>query len=250
MKTVRSLERGIDILLSFTKQRPFQTVEEIARAIDVPRSSVYRFLSSLKNAGLVEQEPQSGRYTLGLKVLELGEIVHGRLELETIAIPFIKKLAHSCGETVELILPYDDHGMCVYAEESSYPLRLSPGKGQRLPLHIGASAQVLLAWLPEEKRDRVLSGPLVRMTPNTICDPQALRERLELIRRQGYMITCGEAYLGSVGIAAPIFDRVGNVAASLSISGPAERMVPEKREQIVRELEEVAAEVSRLLGMR
>ena len=131
------------------KQRPSQTAEEIAQAIGVPRSSVYRFLLSLKGAGLVEQEPQSGRYTLGLKLLELGEIVHGRLDLERVAAPLIKELARRCGETVELIVPYDDHGMCIYAEESSSPLRLSPGRGQRLPLYIGASEQVLLAWLPE-----------------------------------------------------------------------------------------------------
>ena len=117
--------------------------------------------------------------------------MHGRLDLERVAAPLIKELARRCGETVELIVPYDDHGMCIYAEESSSPLRLSPGRGQRLPLYIGASEQVLLAWLPEEVRERVLSGPLTPMTPNTGCDPQVLRERLELIRRQGYMITMG-----------------------------------------------------------
>ena len=77
-----------------------------------------------------------------------------------------------------------------------------------------------------------------------------LRERLELIRRQGYMITHGEAYLGSTGIAAPVFDHGGAVLASISVSGPADRMGPEKREQIVRDLKKVAREVSRLMGGR
>lgn len=250
MKTVRSLERGIDILFSFSKEKPSMTVDEIAIAIGVPRSSVYRFLLSLKNAGLVEQEPQTGRYTLGLRLLELGEIVHSRLELETIAIPFIKELARSCGETVELIVPYNDHGICIYAEESSSPLRLAPGIGQMLPLYAGASVQVLLAWMPEEKRERICFGPLVPLTPNTICDPQALRERVELIRRKGYVITFGEAYLGSIGIAAPIFDRDRNVVASISVSGPAERMVPDKQEQIVQELKKAVVEITRLMAMR
>ncbi len=250
MKTVRSLERGIDILFSFSKERPTQTVEEIAQAIGVPRSSVYRFLLSLKQAGLVEQEPHTGRYMLGLKLLELGEIVHGRLELERIAVPLIKELAQSCGETVELIVPVDDHGMCIYAEESSYPLRVAPGKGQMLPLYAGASEQVLLAWMPEEVQNRVCSGPLLPLTPNTICDPQGLRERLVTIRRQGYVVTCGEVYLGSVGIAAPVFDRDGNVAGSISVSGLADRMDPEKQRQIVGELKKIVAEVSRLLAMR
>ena len=250
MKTVRSLERGIDILLSFSKQRPSQTAEEIAQAIAVPRSSVYRFLLSLKSTGLVEQEPQTGRYILGLKLLELGGIVHGRLDLELVAAPLVKDLARSCGETVELIVPHNNQGMCISAEESSSPLRLAPERGQLLPLHVGASEQVLLAWMPEEVRERVLSGPLVRMTPNTVCDPHALRERLELIRRQGHMITTGEAFLGSTGIAAPIFDRKGDVVASISVSGPAERMGADKQEMIVGELKKVAAEVSRLMAMR
>ena len=176
--------------------------------------------------------------------------MHGRLQLEAVAAPLIKELARSFGETVELTIPYDGHGMCTYAEESAYPLRLAPGRGQMLPLHIGASGQVLLAWMPEEVRERLLSGPLEPMTPNTICDPRALRERLELIRRQGYMITHGEAYLGSTGIAAPVFGRDGGVMASISVSGPAERMGPEKQEQIVRDLTKAVAEVSRLMGMR
>lgn len=250
MKTVQSLERGIDILFSFSKERPSQTVEDIAQAIGMPRSSVYRFLLTLKREGLLEQDQQSGRYTLGLKLLELGEIVHSRLVLETIAIPYIKELARLSGETVQLIAIYDDRGMCIYAEESSSPLRVAPERGQTLPLYAGASEQVILAFLPEEKRERVLSGSLVPLTPRTVTDPDALRARLEEIRRQGYVITSGEAYLGSIGVAAPVFDRDRNAVASISVSGPTERMDREKQEFLRRELLRITREVSRLLAMR
>jgi len=121
MKEVRSLERGINILFQFRKERPFLTPEEITRAVKLPKSSIYRFLLTLRKLGLIERDTLTGRYFLGLRLLELEEVVHSAIDLESIAKPLLVKLGEFSGETVQLNILRNDHGICLYGVESPPP---------------------------------------------------------------------------------------------------------------------------------
>jgi len=248
MAHVRSLQKGIDILFRFSLERPSMTVEEIAECIRMPVPTAYRFVKTLRERGLLEQNSRPGYYRLGLKLLELEGIIHRKMDLESVSIPLLKELAAKTGETVQLTVINADRGICIYVEESPSALRIAPEKGRALPLHAGASVQVILAFLPEDEQRRICEGPLQRFTPDTITDPRVLKKRLAIIRDQGYIITSEEVYIGSVGVAAPIFNRDRRVIASVALSGPIQRMNDKRREATKMEVIRVAREISRILG--
>jgi DNA-binding IclR family transcriptional regulator len=248
MTAIRSLQRGIDILFLFNSERPSLTVEEIARSIAIPIATAYRFVRTLKEEGLLERDSLSGRYSLGLRLLELEAAIHRKMDLESVSIPLLKALAATSGETVQLTVVNADRGICTYVEESASALRMAPEKGGVLPLHAGASVQVILAFLPEEDQERICRRPLKRFTNCTITNPEDLRKRLAKIRKERYAVTFGEVYLGSVGVAAPIFDRTKRVIASVAVSGPMQRMTKARREVIRRDIIRVANRISQTLG--
>jgi DNA-binding IclR family transcriptional regulator len=246
---IRSLQKGIDILFLFNPERPSMTVEEIAQCARIPVPTAYRFVKTLREKGLLEPESRPGHYCLGLKLLELEEVIHRTMDLESVSIPRVKELAAKTGETVQLTVINADRGMCIYVEESPSALRIAPEKGRTLPLHAGASVQAILAFLPEDDQKRICEGPLKRFTPNTITDPRVLKKRLATIRDQGYVITSEEVYIGSVGIAAPLFNRDRRVIASVAVSGPTQRMTEKRREIIKTWVVRAAREISQILGL-
>ncbi len=248
MNPIRSLQKGIDMLFLFTKDRTSMTVEEIARAIKMPIPSAYRFIATLKERGLLEKDPRTGRYSLGLRLFKLEEAVRRKLNLEAVAVPLLKELAQVTGETVQLTVLNEDRGICIFVEESTSPLRIAPEKGRSLPLHAGASVQVILAFLPEAAQNRFYRRRMEKFTDRSITNPTALKKRLADIRRQGYAETSGEVYLGSVGIAAPIFNGAQRIIASVAVSGPEQRMDQKKREFTRNEVLQVAAKISEVLS--
>jgi len=244
MKAVQSLERGIHILFQFTKERPFLTTDEIAQAVNLPKSSVYRFLATLKKLGVVERQPLTGRYALGLNVLALAAAVHSSIDLESIARPLLAKLGEFSGETVQLNLRDADQGICLYGVESPSAFRLAPERGKIIPLHAGASGLSILAFMEPAAQARICAGPLARFTPDTITAPEKLHALLAEIRQQGYVITAQQVYLGSLGIAAPVFGKNRQVLGSVSVSAPIPRITEPQKNILKDEIVRVAQELT------
>ena len=244
MKTLQSLERGLHILFQFTRKQPFMTVEEIAQAVHLPKSSVYRFLFTLRKQGLLDRDPLTVRYSLGLRLLELEEVVHSTIDFETISKPFLTQLGEFSGETVQLNILHGDHGICLYGIESPSAFRLAPEKGRIIPLYAGASGLSILAFMVQDAQNKICEGPLEQFTPYTITDPEKLKSRLVKIQQQGYVITEQEVYIGSLGIAAPVFGKEQQVIGSVSLSGPIQRIDEEQKQAILDELIRTTQEIS------
>lgn len=243
----QSLIRGLNILSLFSSDRPAWTVKDMAQAIAVPLPTTYRLVKILATQGLLERNPATADYRLGLKFLEFGSVVHHHLDLETLARPLVKKLAAASGETAQFTLLRAGQGVCVVVEESRSTLRVAPETGRTLPLHAGASVQAILAFLPGPEQRRVCGPRLDRFTPRTLTDAATLGQRLRTIRRQGYAVSRAEVYPGALGIAAPVFDAASRVIGSLAISGPVARMVP-KRQALTASVVALAREFSEGLG--
>ncbi len=131
MKEVQSLERGINILFQFSRKRPAMRAEELATAVNLPKSSIYRFLRTFMKHGLLERDPLTGQYSLGLRLLELEEVVHSKIDIETISKPFLMAFGEFSGETVQLNVLHGEHGICLYGVESPSAFRLAPEKRNR-----------------------------------------------------------------------------------------------------------------------
>ncbi len=243
----QSLAKGLKILFLLNRNGEGMTVKSIADGIEVPLPTAYRLVRVLTQYGLLERNERPGHYELGRTLLEFAGCIRQRLNIATVAKPLVEKLAQISGETVQLTLRNGDHGTCILVEESHSTLRVAPETGHVLPLHAGASVQVLLAFLPDDEQRRMFDAPLKRFTPNTLTDPGKLLRRLRTITRQGYAVSRGETYPGAMGIAAPIFDAGGRVIASLAVSGPAQRMA-QKRAAITESTTALAREISQLMG--
>jgi len=220
-------ERAIDVLLLFDEEHPVLTAGEIARRLDMPRSTTYRYLQTLRSYNLIEEDARGG-FRLGTRIFQLGRIARQGLGYVEVARAYMDELAALTGEVVLLTRRAGNQVVCVERVEGDprHPIRLSYERGHVLPLHAGASAKVLLAFSDPGDIDATLGSidSLPRYTERTVTDKTALRRQLERIRSDGYALSAGEVDAGVRGIAAPILQPDGRAAAGLSVVGPQFRL--------------------------
>ncbi|GHD42363.1 IclR family transcriptional regulator [Streptomyces galbus] len=211
-------DKALDILGLFSEERLTVSGQEVAAALGTARSTAYRYLQTLVNSGFLEENPAGG-YRLGVRTLELARLARRGYGLSDIALPVMKELCTQLGETVLLTRRSGAAAICLERCEADHPVRISYERGSMLPVNAGASAQVLLAWLPEEQcRDLLSTERLQRFTARTVTDPDALIDRFAQIRTDGYSVSRGELDPDILGIAAPIRADSGDVIAALSVA--------------------------------
>lgn len=211
-------DRALTILLMFSDERRQISANDIAEHLNVSRSTAYRYAQTLVNSEFLTEDPGSG-FMLGPKVMELARIARHSHGLSDITLPIMRTLAAEFRDTVLLTRRVGPAILCTEREEwPGQYIRLSYERGSRLPLNAGASAYILLAWLPEDLVRTLLAAEELRTyTANTLTDHDAIIERLRQIRADGYCIARGEVDRDVIGIAAPIFDASGDVHAGLSM---------------------------------
>lgn len=243
-------DRTIDLLFLFDERHPVRSAAELSELLDMPRSTTYRYLQTLRSSGLIEEDDDARGFRLGARVLQLARVARAGLGLSEASLPTMREVAARTGEAVLLTRRSRSSVVCVELVESSQPgVRLSWERGHALPVHAGASAKVLLAFSTPAEIDVVLAAArLPRYTARTIINPKLLRKQLEEIRAQGYAITDGEVDEGVRGIAAPIFSPHGPIAAGLSVAGPAYRLDDARLPAVLRAVREGAEAITRRLA--
>ena len=248
MNQVRSVRRAIRILEAF-REGSSHTVTELARSLKLPKSSVYELVSTLAAEGLVTKEDSTSRYRLGLRLVELARTADHDLEVRQVARPLLEKLRDRLNETVQLTIL--DGGEILYVDgcESSRQLRTFFQSGDRAPLHCTALGKAILANLPPGEKERYLRRKGLRaFTPGTLTDPAALRRELDRTAARGYSVDDMEHEEDVRCVGAPIRDREGRAFASISVSGPAHRLRPDRDAEIARRVMAVAEQISWRLG--
>ena len=238
-------DRALDILMMFTETQPIISGTAVAERLGVARSTAYRYLQSLVSTRFLEESPGGG-FRLGLRVLEIARLARRSYGLSEIAVPFMTTLAEDVQETVLLTRRAGDLVVCVdRAETGTRAVRISYERGSSLPINAGASALVLLAWSPDDETRQLLRATeLHRFTPATLTDVDAIMERLTRIQEAGYSITRAELDPDVIGIAAPIRDENGRVAAAVSIAALSSRVTPEAEAEIVERVLATARDIS------
>ncbi|NBD27583.1 IclR family transcriptional regulator [Paenibacillus glycinis] len=225
--TVRSVERALDLLLCFTDQREW-AMTELADKVGLHKSTVHRMLATLEQRGFVARDPASDRYRLGLRIWELSANMSGADDPAVIGLPEMERLRDLLGETISLYLRDGNERIRIQAVQSVQAIRRVAPIGARLPLYVGASSKVLIAFEEPDKREELLQDA---SWPDSF-DRQQYREQLGEWRMLGYATSVEEREQGAAAVAAPIVSRTGKLVAALSVSGPANRLTPEKmREQ-------------------
>jgi IclR family KDG regulon transcriptional repressor len=246
LSTVRNAAR---LLKAFLTREESIGVSELARRLDLGKSNVHRLLSTLVTEGLVEQDPRTGGYRLGIVMFELGEAVKVHLDLHAAAGPVLAHLREQTGESSQVGVLDGDEVVYVDRLESAHSLRLFTETGRRVPAHCTSSGKVLLAHGAEHDREAFLGRRgLARLTPQTITDPALLRDELATVRARGWAEAINEREIGVASIAAPIRNIHGDVVAAISIGAPVARFGAVPRRRIARALVEAGEAVSRRLG--
>jgi len=249
---VQSLEWALNILEVLAQEGAPMTVTELSEKVGLKISTVHRLLTTLGHRGYVTQDPESSKYRLGLKMLEMGNAALYHSDIRTVARPYLEEIVERCNETANLAVL--DGSDVVYIDQvESHNLiivKMFAQPGNRGPVHCTASGKALLAFLPPDKLEQVLSQvDFVRYTDETITDKDQLLKELKRIKQEGYALDWGEMEEHVRCIAAPIFNHEGKAVASISISGPSNRITTYyMKNELVDIVVDIANRVSRKLG--
>jgi DNA-binding IclR family transcriptional regulator len=246
LATVRN---ALHLLEQFTYTEPVLGVSELARRLGLAKSTVHRMLTTLLDEGFV-QKTADGRYRLGLRLYDLGQLVVNSLEVREVAHPTLERLRNETRETVHLaVLEGAD---VVYLErfESPSTLRLFGRLGRRMPAHSTSSGKCLLAYAPPDAIDAVVAAGLPRLAPRTLTSRAMLIRALRQVRRDGYASSIDESEPGVTSVGAPVFGFDGTAIAAVSVAGPSLRITPESIPRYSRLVRRAADAVSTGMGHR
>jgi DNA-binding IclR family transcriptional regulator len=244
--TTQSVDKATAILKQFSTDEPQLGVSELARRLNLTKSTVHRLLRSLLRAGMVAQDPENRRYMLGRGTVQLGYTAIYSDPLLHAALPYLHYLAQQVGESAFLAERRGLHGAPVL-QVLSPMMQEQLGWYTTTPLHSTASGKVLLAYAPESVFKDVLDAGLVQETENTITDPAELRRETEKVRERGYATAFEESLLGTNAFAVPVKDPEGEVIATLAIAGPSYRLTRDQALMSVEKLKAVSGEITRKL---
>ncbi|MGG2199872.1 IclR family transcriptional regulator [Paenibacillus validus] len=240
----------LDVLVPQGSEKEM-SVTEISRELGMPVQSVHRILNSLSRHGFVAQNKKTKKYKLGLCVMKYGFLMWDSLMLRSLARPFMEELSQKTKESVYLATRENTEGVYIDSIDSPQMLKISEPIGLRLPLFVGASNRVILAYLSKKVQDTLLMNVDWDKTPSLIrLSADYIMKDLEVIRARGYAMTSGEATEGTTGIGAPIFSFENTVIGSLNVAGPSLRFTPEKMETYAYQVKKYADLISKELGYR
>ncbi|MFV2198556.1 IclR family transcriptional regulator [Nocardiopsis sp. LOL_012] len=240
-----SSRKVLGLLLAFDERRHTLTAVELAREIDAPLSSVYRYLSVLRASGLVEEAEAAGSYRLTFRVIGMARAARAAWgSVEHLARPVLDRLAERTGETALLVKRTGTAAVCVDRAESPHPVRLQFDPGQPMALHRGSAARVLLSGMPARERADYLArlSEEAALPSGTGLRPPTEGE-LALVAEQGWTQSFEEVDQGIWGVAAAVSEQ-GRLVAAIGVAGPLFRLEQGQRERVSSLVREGAAEVS------
>ncbi|MBU9810677.1 DNA-binding transcriptional regulator KdgR [Rahnella sp. C60] len=246
--SVSSVLKVFGILQALGEEREIG-ITELSQRVMMSKSTVYRFLQTMKSLGYVAQEGESEKYSLTLKLFELGARALQNVDLIRSADIQMRELSRLTRETIHLGALDEDGIVYIHKIDSMYNLRMHSRIGRRNPLHTTAIGKVLLAWGDKTEVNALLQViEFTRSTENTIMNAADLQTALDQVRVQGFGEDNEEQEQGLRCIAVPVFDRFGVVIAGLSISFPTIRFSEESKSHYVEMLHTAARNISEQIG--
>ncbi|MFY9680318.1 MAG: IclR family transcriptional regulator [Candidatus Sulfotelmatobacter sp.] len=247
---ITALQRGLRLLQLFSESPHGLTAKQVAGRSRLPVSTVHRFLANLEGSGFLNCSGD-GVYHLGIACFAIGQVALGQLDIRRVSQPYLQELNRQTRETIHLTVR---HGLsAVYVEKLDSPeqLRIHSRIGASVPLYCTAVGKVMLAYMPDDERERLLPQLTLQcLTPNTVSNFQELNSELFRVRKNGYACDLEEHELHIRCLAAPIWDHAGGVNASLSITAPVVRMAVTRLRQLAPLIQTAGLQISRQLGYR
>jgi IclR family transcriptional regulator, KDG regulon repressor len=246
---IRSVTKAIRLLETLGREPGAVGVTELARQLDMDKSSVSRMLRTLEQAGFVAQDPVTQRYTLGLALGILGHKALRRVDLRSAAKPTLQTLAERTGECAHIAIMADNRAFYIDQAAPDRGVMVDAPVGTLAPLYCTALGKSLLAWQPDRIRESIIDTMRFEpFTRRTILDADSLRRHLTEVKRNGVAYDDEEFSVGVRCIAAPVFKLDGLVCGAVGVSGPSPRMSDDRLREWEGLVREEAADLSRRLG--
>ncbi|WP_053384519.1 IclR family transcriptional regulator [Leucobacter celer] len=247
--TVGSLRRGLEILDMFTAERESIGIGEMALHLDIHKSSASRLASTLAQMGYLRSSSAQGVYRLGARLSALGALASRQLDLVETVLPHLQLLTNLTGETGHLAVLDGPLAKTIAITDGWHTVRMHTYVGKTNFAYCSSMGKALLAACEEEAvREMYPEGSFQPRTDKTIATIDALVENLKWIHDHGYAIDDEELEIGLRCVAAPIYLPDGSVPVSISISGPSQRITPDRIEPVRALVQWAAWQASLALG--
>lgn len=220
-----SHDKILAVLGAFSIERPSMTLSEIARATDLPASTVHRLVTQLSSWGALERDHRR-RYVIGFRLWQLGMLSPRFHHQRAHVVPFLERLYIETRQPAALAAFHPDGSVVVEQHLGWRDVNLVAGVGERLPVHATSPGLILLAFGPPAVWDPLLRAPLRRYTSRTVVDPATLRRIAHEVRRTSIAISEGALVPTTCSMSAPVFGHRGELYGAVSIVWTADRIDP------------------------
>lgn len=245
---LRSLDVSLQVLDALDNGAPERGVSDLAREVGASKAAVYRILTTLARRGYVTQNPANSQYAIGPRLRRFSHVASGKLDLLSVARPFLTELRDATLDTVHLAVLEGGEAVYIAKEDGLHPVQVTSRVGARCPAHCVATGKALLAHADAAIQERLLASGLIRYTPLTHSDADDFRQEMARIQARGCAINTGEWRTEVRGVAAPIFDSSGRAVAAIGVCSPAARMPDARLGEACAVVTDVASRLSALMG--
>jgi DNA-binding IclR family transcriptional regulator len=245
----KSLDRALTVLLAIAERgEQGMTLSDCASVLGYSKATTHRILQTLARREFVRIDETRGTFTLGVTNLRLGIEFLESIDLRREALPTLRSIAETTGETAHLGRLSGTEVVYIEKVESSQAVRMYSRVGDTMPAHSTGVGKAILAFLHEAEVETHLPPTLVKRAANTITDRGELREELRRTRERGFSIDDIENEDGIRCAGAPVFDHTGRVQAAISVAGPGTRMTRERLDELGPPLRAQADAISARVG--
>nr|WP_295970824.1 IclR family transcriptional regulator [uncultured Bacillus sp.] len=251
MPIIQSVERALLILDLFDEYEIELKITEISERMQLHKSTVHSLLKTLQEHHYIAQNPENGKYKLGLKLVERGNLVVNTLDIRQVAKGYLHDLSRKTGQTTHLGILDGQEGVYIEKVEGEKAVIRYSRIGKRIPLHSTAIGKVLLAFQDPKEIQRILTGYVYTIqTEHSIKSEAELLEELERVNQQGYAVDNLENEQSVRCIAVPIRNYDNQILAAISISTLISEVNDEKLNEYINLLKKAGLELSKKFGYR
>lgn len=250
IEPVRAIMKATALLDLLAEEKRPLSLSELTKATGWAKSTVYGLISSMRSCGLVEQDAQSGRYSLGVRLFEYGSAVQSTRNIIALAKEPMERLVQATGESASLSMLDRGEALVLSHAEADSGFHIVSETGAHLPAFCTAQGKALLSSLSDTAVRRIHEAQFFAFTPHVIATPDALVAEIRTVREKGYAIENGEFRIGVRGVAAPIRDHSGAIRYAIGLIGMFRRVDSDEFRTATAEVIKTAAALSEALGYR
>ena len=246
---IHVIDRAAQILDCFGFDHQELSVSEIGAKTNLHRSTAHRILMALEYNDLIQQNPENGKYCLGIKLFRLGHQAVSHLNLREICRPFLTRIMNETKETVHLAVLDEDQVLYLDKVEGPHALRMPSRVGRRIPTYCTSLGKAMLSFLDDQEVKNIFRNQVLRpYTANTVKTLSQLLTDLRMIRKRGYSVDNEEIEIGLRCVGAPIKDYTGAMVGAISVAAPSARLSSQKIHSVGKLVVTTAEEISEKLG--